>query len=758
MEQLTKIHFLGSNHKAVYARLLTLGFLIFLAFFAVWSFFLFRQLELVTNQRVLRRPAQFYSDILTLRTGMTLSRDDFIRLLDERGYLPDTALPSQESRYYKSDDRNILVFFRTFLFPDGKTIAGLFRFAFSDSNLSKIEQHTENESVDEIPLEPVLLGDLSREGAQNRPWITIDKIPPALKLALLTSEDKRFFHHPGIDYRSLARALIVNFRRGGVYQGGSTLTQQLVKNAFLTQKRTLWRKITEAMLALLMEVRYDKNTILEMYFNQIYLGKNGTRGIYGVEDASLSYFGKHVSELSLSQSALIVGIIPAPNINSPRVSIEKAMQRRNLVLELMLKAHCITANELEQAKLEPIVVTPPSSEETGSYYLARVRELLEEEFGGTALDFQGYKIYTAMDIKLQKAGEKALSNQPLEGALVAVDPQTGYVKALAGGRDFRKSQFNRAVFARRQPGSAFKPILYAAALESRSLTLSTILEDKPVEIVQPNGIWKPQNYDGQFSGTITVREALVYSVNIPSIHVLEKVGTERVIEMANRLGIQSALKPVPSLALGTSEVTPLELICSYAAFANRGRSVQPLLVKYVTDGQGSLIKEYLPETAQAISPELSYIMTNVLEDVVNRGTGKNVRRMGFNAPCAGKTGTSDSFMDAWFVGYTPTILCGVWLGHDKPKSLERAAAYLALPIWTEFMMAIQGTGPAPAFKRNGNVLEISLDPLNYLRAQSGCPNKKKELYLRGTEPKDYCQLHPGGIPGFFRQIFSIFKK
>ncbi len=443
-EFIRKSFFLKEKHRAIYFRLTISGVLIFTLFFTVWGFFLFKQLEFVTNQRVLRRPAQFFSDILVLKIDTILSPDEFIHLLDERGYLPDTAIPSHEHRYFKSDDENIFVFFRGFLFPDGKTIAGLFRLSFSDNRLSKIENYTEYESLDELPLEPVPLGDLSKEGDQNRPWIPLNKIPPELKLAILTSEDKRFFHHHGLDCRSLARALMVNLKRRGVYQGGSTLTQQLVKNAFLTQKRTLRRKSTEALLALLMEIRYDKNAILEMYLNQIYLGKNGIRGIYGVVDASLSYFGKHISELSLGQSALIAGIIPAPNINSTRVSLEKTRQRRNLVLELMIKNNCISTEEGRAAREEPVVLTPPSSEGTGSYYLNRVKEMLEEELGELALDFQGYKVYTAMDIELQKAGEKALLTQPLEGALVAIDPKTGYVQALAGGRDYRESQFNRA--------------------------------------------------------------------------------------------------------------------------------------------------------------------------------------------------------------------------------------------------------------------------------------------------------------------------
>ncbi|MFH1259485.1 MAG: PBP1A family penicillin-binding protein [Elusimicrobiota bacterium] len=750
--------FSKEKHRAIYLRLTVSGVLIFTLFFAVWGFFLFKQLEFVTNQRALRRPAQFFSAIAILKIGAILSPDEFIHLLDERGYLPDTVIPSQEHRYFKSADQNVFVFFRTFFFPNNKTIAGLFQLSFAVNRLAKIENYTEYESLDELPLEPVPLGDLSKEGAQNRPWIPLNKIPPALKSAILTSEDKRFFQHPGLDYRSLARALIINLKRRGVYQGGSTLTQQLVKNAFLTQKRTLRRKITEALLALLMEARYDKNTILEIYLNQIYLGKNGTRGIYGVEDASLSYFGQHVSELSLGQSALIAGIIPAPNINSPRVSMETARQRRNLVLELMIKNNRISAEEGRATIEEPVVLTPPSSEGTGSYYLNRVKEMLEEELGELALDFLGYKVYTAMDIELQKAAEKALLSQPLEGALVAIDPKTGDVRALAGGRDYRESQFNRAILAHRQPGSAFKPILYTAALQAESITLSTILEDMPVEIAQPSGIWKPRNYDGRFAGTTTVRDALVFSVNIPSIHVLEKVGPERVIELAKLLGIRSELKAVPSLALGTSEVTPLELTGSYAAFANGGYSVKPLFVKYITDAQGSVVREYLPETSQVISPELSYLMTNLLEDAINRGTGKNVRQLGFTAPCAGKTGTSDSFIDAWFIGYTTDLLCGVWLGNDQPKSLEKAAAYLALPVWTEFMMAAQKREPSTEFEKNKNVIEAAIDPLNCLRARSGCPEKRKEIYLKGTEPKEYCRLHPGGISGFFRRFFSIFKK
>lgn len=724
---------------------------------ALWARSLFAQLELVSSRRAMQRPARFYTDITLLAPGMPLSAGGLVERLQLRGYGPAEGSPDEEGLYYLPDEGSCEVYFRSFVFPDGRGVSGLHRFVFSGGRLKRIAR-TGGTVLSELPLEPVLLGDFSGDGVENRPWITLDTVPAALKDGVVASEDRRFFSHRGLDPVSLARAFVTDVKRKGIYQGGSTITQQLVKNAFLSRERTLRRKLTEAFLSVLMEIRYSKEEILEMYLNQIYLGENGTRGVYGVEDASTAYFGKHVPELSPGESALLVGLIPAPNAFSPRHYPDRALKRRDRVLDLLERQGKITGGDLLREKNAPLVLAPLSRQSTGDYYVTLVRELLERELGRAILDFQGYRIYTTMDLEMQKAAENAIKDSGPEGALVALEPGTGFVRALVGGRTFATSPYDRAVNARRSPGSAFKAIVYAAALESGQVTLATPVEDKPLKVMHNNAAWEPGNYSGVFSGTTTVRDAIVFSLNIPAVKVFTAIGAEKVIALARALGIQSELLPVPSLALGTSEVTPLEMTAAYAAFANGGYAVKPVFIRWVTDGDGKVIKEYGPVKRQALSPETASLITSALEDAVQRGTGSNVRKLGYTGPAAGKTGTSEGYKDAWFIGYTPELVCGVWLGYDLPRSLGKSASSLAVPLWVRFMSAVQDNPSPRAFVPSRSLAKVTIDPASGLRARSGCTDRRSEFFIRGTEPKKYCALHPGGLPGFFNRLFSRPKK
>lgn len=740
----------------------SIGFLLSLAagfgfvVFILWSSILFHQLSYVTAQRSLLRPARFYSDVFALHPGTAITPEEITHKLKQRGYGEIDVAP-EPGQFQRTSPDSLAVNFRPFTAPDGRSTAGLTRFGFSEGKLERISAEGADD-LQEVLLEPVPLGDASRAGVENRPWIALQDIPSLLKQGVIASEDRHFHEHHGISPRAVGRAILINLRRGGVRQGGSTLTQQLIKNAFLTHKRTFRRKFTEASLALAMEARYSKDQILEMYLNQIYLGQHRGRGLYGVEDASRAFFGKPVAKLSMDECALLTGLIPSPNTNNPRLYPDRARHRRNLALNIWRKADLITEAEWTLAKAAPIKLAPLTSLGGGDYYLTYVQDLLERSFGGPALDNQGYRIYTCMDPDLQKTAEQALSQQKLDAALVAMDPYLGYVRALVGGRNFASAPFNRAVLAKRQPGSTFKPILYAAALEAKAVTLATVLEDAPIKLEEYGQIWEPQNYDGLFRGTTTVRDALIYSMNIPSVHVMEKVGAGPVVDLAKNLGIQSELRPVPSLALGTSEVTPVEMTAAYAAFGNGGFAVKPIFIRWVTDAEGNILESGLPDTQRALSPETASLVTSVLRDVMDIGTGRSSRRLGFSAPAAGKTGTTDNFMDAWFIGYTPKMLCGVWVGNDKPTSLGKGAAALALPIWVKFMAAAQGSDIFTDFSRNAGVAEIAIDPDSGLLARAGCPDQKMELFLRGTEPKDFCPMHDPGVKGLFGRFLNWMRK
>ncbi|MBI4396868.1 MAG: PBP1A family penicillin-binding protein [Elusimicrobia bacterium] len=746
--------------------------------FRLWSHSLFGQLALITSKRELRRPVQFYSDARALRAGEILSPKEVERLLQERDYspLPDTTPPVLPGQYRFSGENGMEVFVKPFNDPDAPQVAGLFRLDFEEGSLSGITAIPDGDSLTEIRLEPLPLSGSTGGSAETSLWVPLEKIPPALITAVVHSEDRRFYQHHGIDFRGLLRAAWINFRGSGIQQGGSTLTQQMVKNAFLTPERTFRRKLKEMALALALEWRYGKNDILEMYLNQIYLGRDGLRGLYGVEEASRSFFGKPVSDLSLDECALLASLIPSPNKYHPRHSPVRARRRRDQVLALLRRQNQIPEPDYQEAARRPIALAPVNDGIEGLYYATWVRQILEEEFPGALLDTAGFRVHTAMDMDLQKAAEKAAEGKSketvtepreakkwLEGAspetaVVALDPYTGHVKALVGGRNYNSSPYNRAVLSRRQPGSAFKPILFAAALESHEATLATFLEDQPLRLRLGSREWKPRNYDGKYRGAVSAREALVHSINIPAIHLLEKTGTDAVLELAAALGIRSPLRPNPSLALGTSEVTPLEITTAYAAFVNGGHAVKPLFIRWIEDPRGNVVRRYEPDSRPVLSSETSALMTNVLQDVVERGTGRNARTLGFVGPAAGKTGTSDNHTDAWFIGFTPRLLCGVWRGNDLPASLGRSASALAIPVWVQVMKSAPGRNPAEEFPKNRKLVQVKVDPANGLRARMSCPTPVSELFVRGTAPEDACPDHIKGLPKLLNRFWGWFKK
>ncbi len=663
-----------------------------------WFNTIFDRLDIVTARRVMNNPVRYYSDITFIKPGQMLSAAGLETRLLERGYKNQKEGALVEGRYQFTEaaaaahpGQGIEVFFKPFLTPAGIATSGMYRFVFSGDALASIVRVPSNTAANEVLLEPMELGDTRRGEAGIRPWVWIEKVPACLKDAILDSEDKRFYHHRGIDLTGIARAVFVNVTKGDVRQGGSTITQQLVRNAFLTQKRTFRRKFTEAVMAVILELRYSKDRIFELYLNQIYLGKSGLHPVYGVEDAALSYFGRHVSALSPSECAVIAGLIPSPNRNNPRTNPQGALIRRNITINAMVKNKRLDAAQARVILLEPPVYAPVTNLGIGSYYIDYVRQLLEAECGARAMEVSGYNVYTALDPEVEKAAEKALSNQGYEGAIVAMDAYTGYVRALAGGKDFGKSPFNRAVLAKRSPGSVFKPLIFAAGLEQKIFKPGTMVKDEPFTVTIDGKKWQPRNYDGRYMGAITYRDALVFSRNIPAVRLLQKIGPAYITEFARKMGLSSEMKIVPSLALGTSEVTPLEMTASFAPFANGGNAVKPVFIRWVTDASNRVIQENKPELTPAISPKTASQITLMLEDAVNRGTGKNVRKLGYRGPAAGKTGTSDDFNDAWFIGYTPDILCGVWLGNDMPSSLGGVAAEVAVPVWTEFISSL----PAP---------------------------------------------------------------
>ncbi len=611
---------------------------------------------------------------------------------------------------------------------------------------------------------------------ENRSSVHLNQIPRNLINATLSTEDRNFYQHWGVDLWGVGRAAVSNVLHMHTTEGGSTITQQLARNLFLTQERTMSRKLKEIALAVQIERAYSKNQILELYFNQIYFGE----GAYGVEAGAKTFFGKPLAELTLPECALLAGLPANPSQYSPRRKPAASKLRRGKVLRNMLATKAITRVEFDNAIRAPLGVTPVRySNDRAPYFVELIRLHLDERYGSNAVYEGGLRIYTTLDMDLQLAAERALEKQLtsieadlktkltranyhpamadsargggvitpyLQGALVAIDPRNGYVRAMIGGRDWNQSNFNRAVQAERQPGSAFKPFVYAAAMDN-GFRPTDIVVDEPVSF--PGGAngkpYQPQNYDHKFRGPITLRYALQESVNIPAIKLLRKVGTSLVATYARRLGIKSPLGQNLSLALGSSEVTLLELTSAYGVFANRGIRNEPMTILKVEDKSGNVLEKNTPRPTEVLSEESAGVMTSMLQSVIDHGTGAPSRALGFTIPAAGKTGTMDDYMDAWFVGYVPSLVAGVWVGYDQKRKIGpgMTGARAALPAWTDFMLSATRGRPVEDFPLPAGTVTREVCAETGMLATQSCPNVTSEQFPEGSEPADLCTAHPG---------------
>ncbi|MCP4037103.1 MAG: PBP1A family penicillin-binding protein, partial [bacterium] len=584
--------------------------------------------------------------------------------------------------------------------------------------------------------------------------------PQHLVDAVLAVEDRRFASHHGVDFTRIAGAVLANLRAGGVRQGGSTLTQQLVKNFFLTPERTLRRKLQEAAMALIVEARYSKREILQSYLNEIYLGRRGATSIHGMGEAARFYYGKDIEQLVPAESALLAAIIQSPNRLSPHRNPERARERRDLVLELMRKQGRLDLDAFNLARATPLDVAAPIAEAGDArYFLDLLRRQLPQAYDRDILQTEGMRIYSTLEPRLQRAAVRSLTagleaierripalesddpSERLQGCLVAMRPQTGEILALVGGRSYGDSQFDRCTQARRPAGSVFKPFIYLAALENRDgppvATPASFLDDTPLEIKTREGLWQPQNYDHEFRGRVALRTALERSLNVPSVRLALRVGIDRVAAMATRMGVQSPLPRVPSLALGTAEVSPLEIARAYATLASGGVRPTPHTFEDVTSKEHTLEQRQL-ELDQVLDPGLAYLGVSLLEGVVDRGTARRLRSMGLEGAIAGKTGTTDDERDLWFVGFTPELVAVVWLGFDEPRSIGVSSSRGPLPIWASFIKEALGNRTRGQFVPPRNIERLEIDPESGALAVSGCPRRSSEIFLAGTAPSEIC--------------------
>jgi penicillin-binding protein 1B len=616
-------------------------------------------------------------------------------------------------------------------------------------------------------LEPELITYLFDESREKRRLIQYEELPEHLIKAVLAIEDRRFFSHPGLDPFRIVGAAVRNFRAESYVQGGSTITQQLCKNFFLTPERTVRRKLQEALLAFVLERRADKKDILELYLNEIYLGQNGSFSINGVGEAARMYFHKDVQNLTLSESALIAGMIQSPNPYNPFRHPERAKERRNQVIRAMGDAGFIDVATRDQSLEEPIDVergTVDTSE--APYFVDLVRTQLHERYDPKDLTTQNLQVHTSLDLTLQTLAQDALTKglanvekmikrkgerPPVQGSLIALEPSSGAVVALVGGRSYGRSQYNRVVEARRQPGSTFKPFVYLAAFEATfddptlpPITPSTVVEDAPAVFFYEDKEYIPQNYEDKYLGYVTLRRALAHSLNVATVKVAEMVGYERIVDLwAKKLAIDPNMKPFPALALGAFEATPYQMATAYNVLANGGLKVEPVTVLRVADDKDRVIEQYRPEIPrQVVRPESAFIVTNMLRSVMNEGTAAASRALGFAPDAAGKTGTTNDLRDAWFAGYTPDLLCIVWIGYDDNFPIGLSGAKAALPIWVDFMKAaLAGRESRPFDVPAEGIVFIDVDKETGLLATPYCPKVIAEAFIPGTEPQERCSAH-----------------
>ena len=635
----------------------------------------------------------------------------------------------------------------------------VWRARFSGERLAALSLN--GKTVQSAQLEPLFLSSFASSGRQRIRPLQYEDLPSHLIQAVISAEDDGFFRHSGIDLLGIARALVVNLWHWEVRQGGSTLTQQFVKNYFLHSDRLLSRKLQELFLALLVERRLNKQEIFRLYANEVYLGQIGSFAIHGLGQGARVFFGKECGDLTLAEAATLAAMIPAPNTYSPYRNPPLLEQRRNGVLDLMVKRGYITARQnLETRSLGLQFRKPRDLEATNApYFVDFISRKLAADPQVDLSIRSDIELFSTLDPDLQIAAfhaarteleriEKQLSGRKsppeLQVALIAADPRTGQILAMLGGRRYAQGQYNRATRALRQPGSTFKPFVFAAALEkSRSrpdkvLTLATPVLDAPYTMEFDGRQYSPRNYGNEYSGMVSVRDALARSLNVPTVKVAEWTGLDVVAQLSERMGFTGRIEPYPSLALGSYEVSLLELTQGYQILANRGRYL-PLhaWTRMTVDGQ-PLREER--EARQIISPQTAFLVTSALQTALDQGTGRVARQLGFQVPAAGKTGTTS---DSWFVGYTPDLLCAVWVGTDHPPDLNLAGASAALPVWTRFMRGAQELGRLSAadFQPPRGVLELEIDGKSGLKASSSCRWVRKEFFLLGTEPSQVCRQH-----------------
>jgi penicillin-binding protein 1B len=711
-------------------------------------------------------PSRIYSDITVFEPGAPGSADRLTAKLERLFYQAEPGVPETPGHYRRSGE-TIEVYTRDFQYPGREFRGYLARVEFAGNTVRSVQDDQGN-SLAALVVEPERLGAVFGEEYEDRTLVRLKDAPRSLLDAILVTEDRDFHRHSGVSIKRTFGAVFATLK-GGAVQGGSTLTQQLVKNLYLTPERTLRRKAAEAAIAILLDARYSKDEILEAYLNEIYLGQRGSIAIKGVGEASRFYFGKQVGDLDLAESATIAGMIKAPNAFSPFRSPKRTRERRDLVLGVMLEQGKIDREAMEAAAASPLVPRSRRVQKIiAPHFVDFVKAQLSEKYG-EKMRTESLQIYTTLDVDLQQAGQRAVTEglaqlekryrrlavaarrAALQGALIQLEPQTGAVKVLVGGRDYRLSQFNRVTQAHRQPGSLFKPFVALAAFVRRDLvpavTPATILNDSPITVEwgrhRESEQWTPRNYDGGYRGPMSVRRAVELSINIPTVRAALAADLTTVLAASRAAGISSRLQPYPSVALGAFEISPMEIASAYAVLANGGVRIEPNAIVGVLTSDGQILDRRETPLKQVLPADAVFLVNSILRGAVDRGTAGGARGGGIRGVLAGKTGTTNDGRDAWFVGFSPRFVATIWVGYDDNRGLNLSGSQAAVPIFADFSRSLPPYLFSESFPVPSDIVTADIDPDTGYLFTPGCPRKMTEVFISGTAPTELCPEHQG---------------
>lgn len=726
----------------------------------IYTIYLDRVIVNRFEQRRWNLPSRIYSDSFPLYSGKPLLAKELTSRLLHLGYRPKQSPPKHHGEYQQSG-HNFKIYLHSFKYPHEEFQGQSISFSLTNGKVTNLSDQN-GKALDLSKLEPEVIASIFDEKMEDRTFVALKEIPRILTQSVILIEDERFYSHAGIDPIGIARAFFTNIVRGRLAQGGSTLTQQMVKNFFLTHERTLRRKLNEILMATIIDFRYSKDEILEVYLNEIYFGQRGAVSITGVQEASKAYFSKSVSQLTIDEAALLAAMIQAPGRYSPFRNPKNATKRRNLIIERLYKNKDIDKKQYQQSLSRPVPTKNQEKQKSRpGYFIDFVKKQLKANFPEDKLNSEGLSIFTTLDMHQQRAAEKALQTRLknledkrkylkkktaagkfLEGALISIHPKTGFIRAYVGGRDYGKNQFDVLSQAKRQPGSTFKPFVYLTALDNDVVeppfTLASRLDDQPLTLKTGAGPWRPKNYDGKNHGIVSFRKALEMSYNIATVWLSQQIGLENIVETTELAGIQGNIKPYPSIVLGAIEVTPLNFAEAYTVFANNGIRSQALAIRRVVTSSGEILERKSLKMKRSFPHNTIFLMNQALQGVLDRGTARSTRARGFTKRAAGKTGTTSDYRDSWFVGYTPDLLAMVWVGYKDNDKTQLSGSSGALPIWTDFMNVATASLPNSSFQPSNDIVIVPIDQETGLLYHRKCSQEISEYFIDGTEPMSYC--------------------